>query len=81
MNDNQLWEKLSLVFRSVFERDNITVNSNTTANDIAEWDSLNHVQVILAVEADFGIRFKHAEVASFENVGDMMGAIKRHLKL
>ena len=77
MNDNQLHQQLTDVFRSVFKSNNITITSETTAADIAEWDSLNHVQLILAVEAAFGIRFRHAEVASFENVGDMIQAIQR----
>jgi acyl carrier protein len=79
MNDSELWDALTLVFHDVFGNDTITIGHATTANDIDEWDSLNHVQLILAVEAKFHIRFPASEVASFECVGDMVSAIKRRL--
>ena len=79
MSDQDLWLKLNQVFQSVFGRESIAVGPLTTAQDVEEWDSLNHVQLILSVEAAFALRFKTIEVAGFENVGDMMAAIKRTL--
>lgn len=80
MEDPQ-WQKMTEVFRSVFENRSIVVSEKTTGDDIIEWDSLNHVQLILAVETAFRIRFRHSEIAAFENVGDMMQAVKRQLNL
>lgn len=80
MDDNALWQELTSVFSSVFGRSDFTLTPTTTAGDIAYWDSLNHVQLILAVERHFQIRFKHAQVASFENVGDLYAAVKSTLE-
>lgn len=79
MNDNKLLKSLTAVLCDVFDRRDIVVTNETTAHDIAEWDSLNHVHVILSIEKNFNIRFKHAEVAAFQNVGDMLQAIKTHI--
>jgi len=81
MTDEQIWASVTSVFQSVFDRDSIEVGPATTANDIEEWDSLNHVQLIVAIEAEFKIRFRPVEVAAFENVGDMVQALKKHKNL
>ncbi len=78
MDEAQLWERLVSVFRTVFENDAIRISPPTSAVDIDEWDSLNHVQLVVAVESEFGIRFRPMEVAAFECVGDMAAAIRRH---
>ena len=79
MDDSLLWERLTGVFRAVFGRDSIAIQPDTTTADIDEWGSLNHLELVLAVQAEFGVRLKQVEVASFDNVGDMMDAIKRQL--
>jgi acyl carrier protein len=79
MNNKQVWEKLTEVFRSFFSAPDIVIRPETTAADIAAWDSLSHVQLVLAVESAFGIRFDLVEIASFENVGAMADSISAHL--
>ena len=76
MDDALLWERLTNVFRNVFGRETIAIDPDTTSNDIEEWGSLNHLELVLAVQGEFGVRLKPVEVASFANVGDMMAAIK-----
>lgn len=78
MDDNQFWEELTAIFRRVFSDQSIVIKPETTAADMSQWDSLSHIQLILAVEQHFGIRFSNTEVSSFDNVGDLMAAIKRH---
>lgn len=78
MDDNQFWEELTSVFRNVFNIADLAISAETTAADVAAWDSLSHIQLILAIESHFGIRFTSGEVASFDNVGDLMKAIRRH---
>ena len=48
----------------------------TTANDVAEWDSLNHTVMISEIEKHFNTRFKFKEVIAFKNVGDMVNTLK-----
>ena len=63
----------------VFDDDSIEVTPEMTADDVEGWDSLSHVNVILAVESAFGIRFNPREILAFRNVGDMIQCIDRRL--
>ncbi|HBH96107.1 MAG TPA: acyl carrier protein [Ruminococcaceae bacterium] len=67
----EIYSRLNDVFRDVFDDDSITVNESTTANDIEDWDSLNHITLIDAVESEFGVRFTMGEVSGMKNVGEM----------
>lgn len=68
-------ERLNEVFRDVFDDKSISVNEYTTAADIDDWDSLEHINLIGAVEEEFNMRFKMKEVSSMKNVGEMMKII------
>lgn len=76
MNRNEIFEKLNKVFRDVFDDSTITVNENTTAADIPDWDSLMHITLIGEVESTFGIRFMMKEVVTMKNVGEMVDIIE-----
>ena len=76
MSEQEIYDRLNEVFRDVFDDDEITVNEDTTADDIEDWDSLEHINLISAVEDEFGIRFKMGEVSSMKNVGEMVERIK-----
>jgi acyl carrier protein len=69
-------EQLNAIFCQVFDDDDIKVAPETTANDVDGWDSLSHVNLIVAVEAHFGIRFSQKELLTFKNVGDLLKAIE-----
>jgi acyl carrier protein len=73
-------EKLNDVFRMVFDDDTIQVTPQTTANDIEGWDSLSHVNLIVAVESTFKIKFSQKELLTFKNVGDLYEAIAAKTK-
>ena len=66
---------LTEVFQQVFEDDELAISRDTTAADIASWDSLMHVSLILAVEKKFRIRFSTSEVSSLMNVGMLVDLI------
>ncbi len=76
MSEQEIYDRLNEVFRDVFDDDEITVNEDTTADDIEDWDSLEHINLISAVEDEFGIRFKMGEVSSMKNVGEMVEIIR-----
>ena len=67
---NEIYEKLSEIFSDVFD-DEITVNADTTSNDIEDWDSLSHITLIAAVEEAFGMHFSMKEVVGMNNVGEL----------
>ena len=75
MNKEEITGKLTSVFQKIFEENDITINREMSAGDIANWDSLRHIQLISAVETDFGIKFKLREVVSMKNVGDLIDLI------
>jgi acyl carrier protein len=72
-------DRLNRVFRDVLENDFIILNPSTTAADIEEWDSLSHVQIILAVEQEFKLRLRAGEISSLENVGAFVALLERKL--
>ena len=67
--------KLTAIFREVFDDETIEIEPETTANEIEGWDSLSHINLILAVELHFGIEFTQKEIRSFSNVGDFVKCI------
>jgi acyl carrier protein len=72
-------DRLNRVFRDVLENDSIELAPNTTAADIEEWDSLSHVQIILAVEQEFKLRLNAGDLSGLENVGAFMALLERKL--
>ena len=75
MSREDVYKRLNFVFRDVFDDDTIIVNDNTTSNDIEDWDSLEHINLIVAVEQEFNIKFKRNEVITRKNVGEMVDII------
>lgn len=75
MTKEMIYEKLNTVFQDVFDDDSITVNAQTTADDIEDWDSLEHINLVSAVEKEFGVKFTMAQVVGMKNVGEMVDVI------
>lgn len=63
------------IFRDVLDNEDIVLDMQTTADDIEEWDSLSHIQLIVAIEKEFKIKFTSREILSWNNVGEMIEAI------
>lgn len=75
MDRNMIIEKLTEVFRDVFDDESIVINENSTSSDIEEWDSIEHINLIGAVEDEFSLTFKMKEVSGMKNVGEMIDII------
>jgi acyl carrier protein len=75
MNNDEILQKLTGIFREELDNNEISLTAESTAEDIEEWDSLSHIQLIVAVEKAFGIRFTSSEIQSWNNVGEMMDSI------
>lgn len=79
MSREQVIEQLTGVLREVFDNDELVARPDMTAREVAEWDSLNHIRLIVSVEKVFRIKFKTSEVSGFANVGEMADAVVSHL--
>jgi acyl carrier protein len=71
---------LNAVFIDVFGDPDIRLYPEMTANDVDGWDSLSHINLIIAVETKFGIRFAQKEIRSFKNVGELLRCVENKLK-
>jgi acyl carrier protein len=72
-------ETLGDLFRMVFDDDTLRIAPETTADDVDGWDSLSHVNLVLAIESRFGIRFAQKELLTQRNVGDLVAGIASKL--
>ena len=79
MTREEIYGKLNEVFQDVFDDEDITVNDSTVAADVDGWDSLEHINLIVAVERCFGIKFTMGETTGLKNVGEMVDKIIAHL--
>ncbi len=75
MTREAVYERLNKVFQDVFDDEDITVNDATTSADIEDWDSLEHINLVAAVEQEFGIKFTMGQVVTMKNVGEMVDII------
>ncbi len=79
MTDADILNALTDIFRDVFDDDSVTITPATTAADYDAWDSLSNVNIMVAAEMRFGVRFKASEVEGLHNVGELIALIQRQL--
>ena len=75
--NNTTWQDLTEVFRDVMGNSDIVMKPETSAEDIGEWDSINHLLMVVAVEKHFRVKFTVAEIQSLQNVGELVALIER----
>jgi acyl carrier protein len=79
MERSEILEKLNGIFTDVLDNDDIKISETSTANDIEEWDSLTHIQLVVAIEKSFKVKFTTYEIQIWKNVGDMVNSIQAKL--
>jgi acyl carrier protein len=72
-------QKLTDVFRTIFNLPDLVLRDDLTAPDVPGWDSFNHVNLVIAIETEFGVRFSTDEVAALQNVGDLKRLLEQKL--
>lgn len=80
MKREEILENLTKVFQDIFDDETIKLTDATTADDIEDWDSLEHINLIVAVEQEFKIKFNMNEVTSMKNVGEMIDIIASRIE-
>ncbi len=79
MSRDEIMETVQEIFRDVFDDETLTISDNTNSDDIEDWDSLEHIALIVSMEKEFIMKFDIREVNKLENVGQMIDLIKRKL--
>ena len=75
MEREEVYERLNNVFIEVFDDDSIVLNDNTTSYDIEDWDSFEHINLVVAVEEEFSFKIPMGKVVTMKNVGEMVDII------
>lgn len=80
MERTDIFDKLNEIFVDVLDLDEVELTEATTADDIEEWDSLSHVQLVVAIEKAFGVKFTALEIMKWKNVGELVDSIAHKLQ-
>ena len=79
MERTEIFERLNEIFIDVLDLDECKLTDGTSANNIEEWDSLSHIQLIVAIEKAFKIKFTSLEIMKWKNVGEMVDTIEQRI--
>ena len=79
MSSEEIYAQLTPLFHDLFDDDSLVLTPGMTSGDVPEWDSFNHINLIVAVESTFGIKFQTAELESLQTVGHLVDLIAAKL--
>ena len=79
MESSDILIKVNEIFVNILDNQTIVLSRETTANDVEDWDSLTHIQLVVAIEKHFKMRFTSTEIRNWKNVGEMCDAIIKRL--
>ena len=77
MDRPDIYAALNEIFRDVFDDPSLVVRPEMSAKDIPEWDSFNHINIIVAAEQRFGVKFRTADIDGLKSVGEFVDLIAR----
>lgn len=80
MTREEIFAGVQDIFRDIFDEDDLIISDTTNSNEIEEWDSLNHINLVSAIEKEFKIRFALGELITLKNVGAMIDLMVEKLK-
>jgi len=75
MEKEEVLSTIQEIFRDILDNEEIILSEETTADDVEEWDSLTHIQLIVAIEKKFKIKFNSNEILSWNNIGEMINSV------
>ena len=80
MTRKELFDGVQDIFRDIFDEDDMVIEDKTSSDDIEDWDSLNHINLVSAIEKEFRIRFALGELMALKDVGAMIDLMVEKLK-
>ena len=79
MDRQTIYDQLTPVFQDVLETPDLVLTPQLTAAEVPEWDSFNHINLVVAIEAHFGVKFQTAELESLQSVGQLVALLEQKL--
>lgn len=79
MQDSEIYARLTEIFQDIFMRDDIVLRPELTADDVEGWDSFKQVEIIIAIEEQYGFKFHTRELDALANVGDLARTVRAHI--
>jgi acyl carrier protein len=79
MESTEILKQVNDIFIDVLDNDDVVLSRETTAKDVDDWDSLTHIQLVVAIEKHFNLRFTSADIMAWKNVGEMCDSISMRL--
>ena len=80
MTRKEVFNGVQDIFRDIFDEDDMVIEDKTNSDDIEEWDSLNHINLVSAIEKEFKIKFALGELMTLKDVGAMVDLMMEKLK-
>ena len=80
MTREMIFDGVQDIFRDIFDEEDMVIEDKTSSDDIEEWDSLNHINLVSAIEVEFKIKFTLGELMALKDVGAMVNLIVEKLK-
>ena len=74
-----LYRELTPIFRDLFDDESLVLTPELTAAEVPEWDSFNHINLVVAIESQFGVKFQTAELESLQSVGQLVNLLQKKL--
>jgi acyl carrier protein len=81
MNEAQIQIAVAEIIRDVLDKPTLDIGRDTTADQVEGWDSLNHINIVVAAEQKFNIKFKTAEIETLRNFGELVDLIAQKIRL
>ena len=79
MNKDTILKRMTEVFRDVLDNDSLVLERDTTADDVEEWDSLSHINLIGAIEHEFNVKFDLVDIKPLKNIGEFTDLIQKKI--
>ena len=80
MTQRDIFIEVQQIFRDIFDDQELLIDNNTNSDSLDNWDSLNHINLVVAIERKFEIKFKLGELQNLKNVGEMINLLKEKIK-